>query len=174
MLPPPQGLVKGIDQVCVVVEDLDATIEAYVDKAGIGPWAVYTYAPPDLRDMRIRGVETLYSMRLALAWTGSFMWEVIEPLEGPSIYREFLDQHGDGMHHVLVQHTCDSLSAAIDAFDQRGCPPAMEGNYKGTEFAYIETDGPLKMILELVQRPAGYQRSDPERWFPFVPDIPFT
>lgn len=176
MLPPPKGLVKSIEQVCVVVNDLDKTIDEFVEKAGIGPWAVYTYAPPDLKNMRVRGVETSYGMRLALAWTGSFMWEVIQPLHGPSIYREFLDRHGEGMHHVLVQHTCESLPAAIAEFERRGCPVAMEGHYKGTDFAYIETDGPLKMILELVQRPTtpGYRRPDPERWHPFAPDVPFT
>lgn len=176
MMAPPQGLVKSVEQVCVVVNDLDRTIAAYVERAGIGPWAVYTYAPPDLHATRVRGREVPYAMRLALAWTGTFMWEVIEPLEGPSIYREFLDAKGEGMHHVLVQHTCDSLADAIRAFEDRGCPPAMEGSYKGTNFAYIETDGPLHMILELVERPSypGYRRPDPERWYPYVPDVPFT
>jgi len=164
--------VKGLEQVCVVVRDLDRTIREYVERAGIGPWAVYTYAPPELHNMRVRGQPVEYSMRLALAWTGSIMWEVIEPLEGPSIYREFLDTRGEGMHHVLVQHTCTDLKAALEAFTRRGCPPLMEGSYKGTDFAYIETEGPLAMILELVQRPnyPGYRRPDPEYWYPSPPD----
>lgn len=176
MMDPPKGLVNGIEQVCVVVNDLDKTIENFVEKAGIGPWAVYTYAPPDLTNMKVRGKEVAYGMRLALAWTGSFMWEVIQPLEGPSIYREFLDRYGEGMHHVLVRHTCPSMADAIAEFERRGCPPCMEGSYKGTNFAYVETDGPLKMILELVERPTypGYRRPDPERWYPYVPEVPFT
>ena len=167
------GLVTGINQVCVVVRDLDSTIREFVERAGIGPWAVYTYAPPDLTDMRIRGREEPFSMRLALAWTHGFMWEVIEPLEGPSIYREFLDRNGEGMHHVLVQHSEHDYDAAIEEFAARGCPAIMEGNYKGTQFAYIETDGPLKMIMEIVRRPPGYRRSDPEYWYPFKPEKPF-
>jgi methylmalonyl-CoA/ethylmalonyl-CoA epimerase len=176
MMAPPKGLVDGIEQVCVVVNDLDKTIDEYVERAGIGPWAVYTYDQPDLHNTRVRGREVAYGMRLALAWTGSFMWEVIEPIHGPSIYREFLDMHGEGMHHVLVRHNCDSMADAIAEFTRRGCPPAMEGSYKGTDFAYVETDAPLKMILELVQRPihAGYRRPDPERWYPHVPQVPFT
>lgn len=176
MMKPPKGLVKSIEQVCVVVNDLDRTIEDYVERAGIGPWAVYDYTQPDLTNTKVRGKRVDYGMRLALAWTGTFMWEVIEPLHGPSIYREFLDNKGEGMHHVLVQHTCASMADAIAEFERRGCIAAMEGSYKGTNFAYIETDGPLKMALELVERPnyPGYRRPDPARWFPFVPDVPFT
>lgn len=52
----------------------------------------------------------------------------------------------------------------------------MEGSYKGTDFAYVATEGPLKMVLELVQRPnyPGYGRPAPERWYPFPPDAPFA
>lgn len=164
-------LVTGIEQVCVVVNDLDATIKGYVEQAGIGPWAVYTFAPPDLKDMRIRGREQAYSMRLALAWTKGFMWEVIQPLEGPSIYKEFLERHGEGMHHVLVQHDEHEYAQAVEAFRARGCPPIMEGHFKGTDFAYVESDGPLKIVMELVKRPSypGYRRPDPDYWYPAPP-----
>lgn len=169
------GLVKSLDQVCVVVHDLDDTIREYVERAGVGPWAVYTYAPPDLYNMRIRGKAANYSMRLALAWTNGFMWEVIQPIDGPSIYREFLEAKGEGVHHVLVQHTLADLPEALAEFERRGCPPLMEGSYKGTDFAYLATDGPLKMVVELVQRPnyPGYRRPAPEYWYPSPPEAPF-
>jgi hypothetical protein len=30
------------------------------------------------------------------------MWEIVQPLTGPNIYEEFLDRHGEGIHHVAV------------------------------------------------------------------------
>ena len=48
-----------------------------------------------------------YSMRLALATAGNMLWEVIQPLEGPSIYQDFLAAHGEGVHHVAFG--CESL-----------------------------------------------------------------
>lgn len=165
-------LVTGVEQVCVVVKDLDATISQYVERAGIGPWAVYTYDAPDLHNTKVRGQPVPFGMRLALAWTGSWMWEVIEPIHGPSIYQEFLDAKGEGMHHVLVRHSCSSLKEVIAEFSRRGCPPAMEGSFKGTNFAYIETEGPLRMTLEVVERPShkGYTRPEPDYWYPAPPD----
>src|SRR5688572_15422751 len=94
-------LVKDITQVAIVVRDLDAAMEHY-SRLGVGPWRVYTYAPPRMTDTRLRGVPTPFSMKLALAWTNDMNWELIQPLDGPSIYWEFLRDHGEGIHHINV------------------------------------------------------------------------
>jgi len=156
----------GVKQVCVVVEDLDATIRAYWETAGIGPWAVWI---PPLTNMRIRDVEIHYSMKLAMAWTDGFMWEVVQPLEGPSIYREFLDTRGEGMHHMLVETANHDYDAMIAEARRKGCPPLMQGNWAGTDFAYLDTVGPLRMILEIFRRPAGFQRPAPDYVYPTAP-----
>jgi hypothetical protein len=166
-------LVTGIEQVAVVVHDLEATVKAYVETAGIGPWAIYDYEPPVLTNTRIRGRDAHYSMRLALAWTKGFMWEIIQPLEGPSIYREFLDQHGEGVHHVCVEYGERQFEEALAEFERRGCPPLMEGHYKGSTFVYVAAEGPLKTVVEIVKRPKypGYKRPDPARWYPAPPPV---
>ena len=39
-------------------------------------------------------------------------FELLQPLEGPSIYREWLDEHGEGLHHVAVMlHTLEESDA---------------------------------------------------------------
>lgn len=164
-------LITGIEQVCVVVHDLEATVKAYVERAGLGPWAIYTYAPPLLTGTRLRGQDVTFSMRLALAWTKGFMWEIIQPLDGPSIYREFLDQRGEGLHHVCVEYGERQFEDARAEFERRGCAPLMEGHYKGSHFMYVEAEGPLKTVVEIVKRPKypGYRRPDPERWYPAPP-----
>ena len=163
-------LISGVQQVAVVVRDLDAALAEYSERLGIGPWWVSLYGPPRLTEMRIRGIETPYSMKLAIAWTGETMWELIEPVDGPSIYKEFLDAHGEGLHHLLVNHAGVEFDAAIADFAARGCPPLMEGRMGEVRFAYIDTEGPLRTVLEIVDRPAGYVRPDPDYWYPGPPD----
>ena len=160
-------LVTSVKQICMVVEDCDATIRSFYEFAGIGPWAVWV---PKLTNMRVRGVETHYSMRLALAWTKGFMWEVVQPLEGPSIYREFLDQHGEGVHHVLVENDRRSFEETIEEANRRGCLPLMEGNWAGTEFAYLDTTGPLRTVLEIFRRPADFKRPEADYYYPSRPE----
>ena len=171
MVEPREALLKTIDHVSIIVRDLEATLREYVERGGVGPWAIYTYAAPDLQNMKVRGKPTSYSMRLALAWVGGILWELIQPLEGPSIYREFLDTRGEGVHHVgRVQQTDMPLREALAAFEQRGIPQLMEGSYKGTDFAYVATDGPFKIAMEFVQRAPGWRRPPPERWYPAAPE----
>lgn len=163
----PAPWITNVKQVCVVVEDLDATIRDYWKAAGIGPWAVWT---PQLTGMRIRGKDVPYKMKLAMAWTDGFMWEVVQPLEGPSIYREHLDQKGEGMHHVLVQTSDADFEAVMAQAEARGMPPLMEGTWGQTQFAYIDGEGPLKMILEVFRRAEGTVRPEADYFYPHRPE----
>ena len=144
---PDTPLVRTITQVGIVVRDLDKALAEYTHKLGVGPWRVYTYAPPKLTGMRIRGVETPYSMKLALAWTGTMMWELIQPLDGPSIYQEFLRDHGEGIHHVMVDYGDRTLEEVKAEFAARGWPALMEGNYLGSQYAYFATEGSLTTTI---------------------------
>ena len=163
------GLVTGVRQIALVVRDLDSTMSEYTKRLGIGPWWVSLYGPPRLTEMRVRGVEVAYSMKLAIAWTGETMWELIQPVDGPSIYKEFLDVKGEGFHHVIVEHCGIEFDAAIAAFSGRGCPPLMEGQLGEVRFAYIDSEGPLKTVLEIVDRPKGFVRPEPDYWYPGPP-----
>jgi len=162
-------LVTGVGQVCIVAKDCDATMKQLFEVAGIGPWAVWT---PFLTNMRVRGVEAPYSMKLAMAWTKGFSWEVIQPLEGPSIYREFLEEKGEGVHHVLIENANHSYEETIAEATKKGCPPSMEGHWAGVDFAYLETEGPLKVVLEIFRRPPGHRRPAPDYWYPYAGELP--
>src|SRR3712207_5768236 len=90
----------AIDQVAVVVRDLDRAMTRYWTELGVGPWHVYTYGPHRMPRMTYRGADRPYVMKLALAYVGPTMYELIESVEGPSIYEEFLARQGEGLHHL--------------------------------------------------------------------------
>jgi catechol 2,3-dioxygenase-like lactoylglutathione lyase family enzyme len=169
-MPLANGFISGVRQVALVVRDMDAALEAYAGRLGIGPWWVTLYGPPRLTDMRIRGEEIPYSMKLAIAWTGDTMWELIQPVDGSSIYKEFLDAHGEGLHHVLVDHHDLDFEDALARFTERGCPPLMEGRFGQVRFAYVDSEGPLKTVIEIVHRPPDFVRPEPDFWYPAAPD----
>lgn len=77
---------KEINQICVVVNDLQASMERYASRFGIGPWSIYTFEPPAHTGASVRGKPVLFRMRIAMAQVGPLTWELIEPLEGESIY----------------------------------------------------------------------------------------
>jgi hypothetical protein len=162
-------------QVCVVVRDLDATMRNYVDLAGIGPWAVYDFGPPDVSNILVRGKPANFRVKLALTWTKDRMWEIIQPLEGHSPYVDFLEQHGEGLHHTLVQHAGHKFDEVVERFRARGCDPLMTFEFRGTRIAFIDTARQLKHYVEIIERPAAAAvpprrpANPPDYWYPAEP-----
>ena len=164
------GFITEVQQVAIVVKDIERALDEYSNRLGIGPWWVSFYAPPRLTDMRIRGEPVAYSFKAAMAVTGRTLWELIEPVDGPSIYKEFLEEHGEGLHHVLVEHQTQNFDQAIHTFTERGCPPLMEGRMGEVRFAYLSTEEHFKTIMEVVYRPPDFVRPPPDCWYPAPPN----
>jgi len=139
-----------ISQVAVVVEDLKKTIENYWQILGIGPWKIYTFAPPELKEMTIRGKPVDYSMKFAETTVGNVIIEVIEPMEGPSIYKEFLEEKGGGPHHIAC-YKVEDVQKTLNAFKEMGIDVLQSGKFHDVEFYYLDTEKVFGAILEVVK-----------------------
>lgn len=159
-------LQKGVAQLGFVVKDLDAAVESWWKLFGIGPWHFYTYGKPLVRRMSYHGKPTEYRMRIALSWIGPLRIELIEPMEGDTVYADFVREHGYGVHHlgILTDDMEDSLRAAREA----GLPITMDGAGFGLDgdghYAYLDTESALSTTIELIERPKG--RLPPEKIYP--------
>jgi Glyoxalase/Bleomycin resistance protein/Dioxygenase superfamily len=140
-----------ITQVAVVVADLRETMSKYYRIMGWAPWSVYEYGAPLLHHTTLRGKPVAYTMLGAEVHCDPIDFEILQPLEGPSIYREFLDQRGEGLHHVAVVNSADNVEAALAGFKKEGIDVLMSGRYgDDIEFYYMDTDPVLKMVAETV------------------------
>jgi methylmalonyl-CoA/ethylmalonyl-CoA epimerase len=161
--------IGSIDQVAVVVRDLDATMERYSSQLGIGPWNVYTYGPHRLHTMSFRGSDQPYVMKLALAQVGATQYELIEPLEEPTTYHEFLEARGEGLHHL--GYYVDDIDAEIARMATLGYPLLQSGHGFGVDgdgaYAYFDSEAGLGCIVEAIMRPR--QMPEPEYRFPPSP-----
>jgi len=158
--------IKGVAQVCLIVRDLDKTVENYWNTFGIGPWHIYTYGKPLVKRMSRHGKPADYRMKVALSYIGNLRIELVQPLEGDTVYEAFLQQHGEGVHHfgVLVQ----DMQAALAQAEAAGMSMTQDGAGFGRDgdghYAYLDTEDRIGVTLELIERPAG--RVPPERIFP--------
>lgn len=156
-------------QVCVVTDDLDRTLAEFV-QLGVGPWSIYTFGPHNTTDQTYRGEPSPYSMRIGLASTGTSRWEVIQPLEGRTIYRDWIDEHGKTVQHVV--QTCAPLDfeAKIAEFERRGFPVIQSGTWAGlVRFAYFDTAPLIGVAIEVSSYPADAVFPAPEAWYPAAP-----
>jgi methylmalonyl-CoA/ethylmalonyl-CoA epimerase len=162
----PRFPIDKIDQVCVIVRDLQRAMEHYWNVLGIGPWRVYTYGPHFLKELTYRGKPGTYSMRLGLAQKGPTMFELIQPLDGPSIYHEFLERNGEGIHHFGV--FVPSLAEGIARAKEAGYEVIQSGRATGATgdggYAYLSTEDDLGAIYELIEIPSV--RRPPEAVYP--------
>lgn len=158
--------IKEIAQVCLIVKDIDQAVENFWKCFGIGPWSFYTYGKPLVKRMTRHGQPTEYKMKVALANVGPLRIELIEPLEGDTVYQEFVDKHGYGVHHfgVLVENMQEALGRAKSAGfemtqDGAGFGPDDDGHY-----AYLDTEDLIGTTIELIERPK--RRNPPEKVYP--------
>jgi methylmalonyl-CoA/ethylmalonyl-CoA epimerase len=159
-------LQNGVAQIGMLVEDLDATVEKYWKVFGIGPWHFYTYKKPMVKVMSYYGKPANYSMRLALSYFGPMRIELIEPGEGESVYHDFVNEHGYGMHHLGL--LTDNMAASLAEAEAAGFTMIMDGSGFGLggdgHYAYLDTEKTIGITLELIERPKD--RLKPEKIYP--------
>ena len=140
------GLDK-VNQVGIVVRDMDRAIKNYEEILGVSfPKVVI----PDYFNRVYRGKPENFRMKIGLAMMGELQIELIQPLEGKTIYAEFLEKWGQGIHHLGFD--VKDLDERVAAFRGLGIGVLMNGERVGGKFAYMDTEGTLGIMVELMQR----------------------
>lgn len=137
-------------QVGIVVRDAEAAVRAWTERFKLGPAKIVDWPPPgsNLEETRTyHGQPGNFRMRLAFLETASVQLEFIEPLEGNNIYSDWLEEHGEGLHHLLFHVTDPEMVAVgIDA-------PVMQSGGStlnpGAIWRYLDTQAMLGCIVEL-------------------------
>lgn len=78
--------------------------------------------------------------------------ELIQPNENPSTWREFLNEHGEGMHHLAFNVKNGMQKAIIDC-TEFGMKLEQKGEYGdgSGRYAYLSAYEPLKVLVELLE-----------------------
>ncbi|MCC6617598.1 MAG: VOC family protein [Chloroflexi bacterium] len=138
----------NIYQIGVVVRDIERA-KSFYEALGIGPFEEGPSA--HVLDRRIHGQASPSTIvRGATTQLGPIELELLEPVAGPSVQREFLDRNGEGAIHICA--ITDDLAADIKWMESRGFAVTSYGRMEdGTEFAYFDTAGTGGLVLELGQ-----------------------
>jgi methylmalonyl-CoA/ethylmalonyl-CoA epimerase len=142
-------------QVCVVVKNLDEAMKRYTDLLGIGPFVVYTVDSAELPGITRDGRPTAYKVRVGMTRIGSGLLELLENVRGQTIWKDFYDKHGEGVHHIgLVMR---NYSSALAAFTSRGYKVTVDGPIEGKDrigrFTYMDTEDKMGTTLEILDFP---------------------
>ena len=160
-------LQKGVTQIAWVVRDLEESVRSFHALLGVGPWHFYKYGRPLLSMMRRNGRDAEYAMDTAVTNAGVTRLELIQPLEGDTVFHEFVNRKGYGrIHHLGL--AVENMEESLAVVRTGGIDVLMEGGGYGLDgdghFAFLDTEGLVGTMLELMQRPK--RRHEPYRVFP--------
>lgn len=136
-------------QVGIIVKDIERTSRAFADFFGVEQPDVIITDTVDKSRTEYRGESTPARAKLAFFEMGSVQLELIEPDEHPSTWREYLDEHGEGVHHIAFQ--IQGMKEKVTLMEQNGMPLVQKGEYTGGRYAYLDTFKDLKVMLELLE-----------------------
>ncbi len=149
--------VNELFQTGIVVRDVEKGIREYGRLFGTAPdeWWVVTI-DDSLCRLTYRGRPSSHSFKAAMVMVGDLMIELLQPLEGMGTYREFLEQRGEGVHH-LGHVIVPDLEAVMEKMEKEGFPVVETGQPRGPaqggghKWAYIDTSAALGYITEYSQ-----------------------
>jgi methylmalonyl-CoA/ethylmalonyl-CoA epimerase len=135
-----------LKQVGVVVRDLDKAVTR-LQSLGFGPFESRTLPPK--REEWYRGKPFLVDVKISMANLGDVQLELIQPTQGESPHKQFLDEKGEGIQHVMFG--VDDFEKEVAALTEKGASVVLKAIMPGGRtIAYLDLNvGGL--VVELVQ-----------------------
>ena len=155
---------KDFVQIGVVVRDLDQVTTALSQIFGIGPFRTIEWPPADRPDIEryYYGAPGDFSARMAFTELGPVELELIQPLEGESIWADFLREHGEGIHHI--RFNVPDIQPVIEYLGGHGIQPAQMGSgiRPGTLWANFDTESQIGFVIEAMKTLPGSDGRTPQ------------
>lgn len=138
-----------VTQVGLIVKDIETKARAWADVLGLPVPQIHITDTVDLTQAEYRGESTPARAKLAFFHLGQVDLELIEPIDGPSTWKDQLDQHGDSLHHIAF--VIKGMKEKVAYLDSKGIPLVQRGEYTGGRYAYVDGAAQLGAILELLE-----------------------
>jgi hypothetical protein len=144
---------KRMVQIGIVVADRDHTTKLLTSLFGIGPFRLVDWPNRAEAKYYYRGVEEHIRLKQAFVQLGDVEVELIQPLGGHNAYKEFLDETGGGIHHVLFE--VPDIDPVLDELAKSGVAVLQSGTgiRPGTRWALLDTRELVGFYIELRHRP---------------------
>lgn len=136
-----------IDHIAIATKDIDAALETMKK---LGP--VQLGAVEDLSETQ--GVKAIMLM------SGGVPIELIQPTSEDSTVARFIEKRGEGLHHIAYRVA--DIDAALKHCEEQGLElidKTPRHGYAGSKVAFLHPRATLKMLSEIVERPAGHDEA---------------
>ncbi|GHT81259.1 lactoylglutathione lyase [Spirochaetia bacterium] len=144
---------QTLTQVGFVVRDVEKTKAAWAEFLGVTPPPTQDLGDYEVTQTRVDGQPApKANCKMAFFEVGpNVQVELIQPNEEKSTWRDFLNEHGEGIHHIAFNlKGMDDKILACENFGMKCVQRANYGNGKG-KYAYMAAYDKLKCLVELLE-----------------------
>jgi methylmalonyl-CoA/ethylmalonyl-CoA epimerase len=138
-----------VTQVAVIVKDIDKASVAWAKLLGQEVPESSITENNKSRPTLYKGNPSDAKAKLAFFSMDNLQIELIQPLGKGSTWQEYLDTHGEGIHHIAFQ--VKNIDGMEQKFLANGNPTVMRGGWDGGAYSYIDATNDLGCILELLE-----------------------
>ena len=142
----------SITQIGFIVKDVEKT------KAEVARF-LDVPVPPTVSSGEYAVTKTVYKGQpapeaqcfMAFFYFGSLQVEFIQPNEAPSVWRDFLETKGEGIHHLAFN--VKGMTKYITNLENFGMTVEQKGEYRrgNGRYAYFDARDSLKTFIELLE-----------------------
>ena len=138
-----------VTQVGVIVADIETKAKAWADVLGLPIPEIIITDTVDVAQTEYEGELTPARAKLAFFHLGQVDLELIEPIDGPSTWKDQLDRHGESLHHIAF--VVNGMKEKIAYLAAKDMPLVQRGEYTGGRYAYVDGTSQLGAVLELLE-----------------------
>jgi len=140
---------KNFIQICLVVENMDEAVKYWSKLFNIEEPEIVVNTPSRSEDLKYRGEIAEYGIRMAIIKANGFVIELVEPDENPSTFREFLEKHGSGVHHLGFE-VGDQRDAIVEELEKKeGFEMRTVGYYPGSSWTVVDCEDQLGVNINI-------------------------
>jgi hypothetical protein len=141
---------NGFIQVAIIVKDIEKAAKEWCEIFDAPMPKIRDYNATGDGDITYRGKKATYGLKLASidAKDKGFIIELHQPTGGDSTFQEFLDKHGEGVHHLGFE-VGDKRDAVIGELEDKGYKMRQIGIYPGSSWTIVDSEDKLGVNLNI-------------------------
>lgn len=143
---------NGFIQIAIIVEDIDKARREWADLLNVPVPEIIEQPKPEgpISGLTYRGKETSYGLKLAVIEAPQgFIIELHQMLDnGDSTFKEFVEKHGYGVHHLGFQ-VGERRDAVVGELEERGYEMRTVGIYPDGSWTIVDSENTLGVNLNI-------------------------
>jgi len=139
-----------VAQIGIIVRDIEKTAKDYADFLGLPMPAISQTSGIEESRATYRGKPCEATAKLAFLNVGEGIdIELIQPDDQPSTWREFLDEKGEGVHHIAFW--IKDTKGKTKKLETMGIPLVQSGEWGTGRYGYFDALDSLKLVIETLE-----------------------